>query len=132
MRSSHRLSVFFFALALATSGCADFDRGSASDGEDGGGTPPPGGSVGYALDVHPLLVQRCTACHGASSSRPFKLTGDPDPDYPVTLEFVNLDNPSSSLLLTKGTGTTGHGGGSVLNAQDAALIEGWIVDGAPP
>lgn len=134
MRLRAQLPFLVILLALCAPGCADFDRGPAAEGDGGGGgsTPPPTGSASFETDVHPLLVRRCSACHGAGSSRAYKLSGDPTTDYPVVLEFVNTGDPASSLLLLKGTGTTSHGGGAVLNDTDAATVESWIADGAPP
>jgi len=131
-------------LALALAGCGDFDRGedvagapegppaaNGGDGGDGG----DGDAARWADDVHPLLIERCTACHTANfASMP--LTGDPDVDFGPVTSQVTPGDPDGSRLLQKAIGELGHGGGETLRSpvDDGAIetISSWIAVGAEP
>lgn len=66
----------------------------------------------FATTLHPILMKRCGACHGAqaaagteggaSHGSRFVLTGQVDGDYNVTASMVNdLRNPANSYLLQR-------------------------------
>lgn len=118
-------------IGLIASGCGGFERGALSGALPG---TPGGPSIApdFATTIYPLLEARCADCHGPASGRPFVLLGDLDPDYENALGFVDLDNPSGSALVLKGTGV-GHGGGATLRPDDpeVRLLVTWIAAGAP-
>lgn len=99
----------------------------------------------FANDVVPLLTRHgCNAggCHGkASGQNGFKLSlfgFDPAFDYNAIVKEargrrVFPASPSHSLLLTKPTGLTPHGGGRRLTADSEAYqtLRRWIAQGMP-
>lgn len=128
------------ALALASSACADFQRGEYWDedmGADEGGTAGgTGGELSFAADIFGLLDSGCARCHAPGESAgntDFLITNDPEASFESSLEFVNLDDPAESRLLAKTAGT-GHGGGTVFDdrSPEYELILAWIEQGAPP
>ena len=129
-------------LALAsTLACADFSRGDYWD-LDGGAEDSAGdaggedGEYGYIADVHPLLDAGCERCHGpgnSASNTSYLVSDDIAASYASALDFVDLDNPGASRLLSKTAGQ-GHGGGTIFDDRSAEydLILAWIDQGAPP
>lgn len=122
--------IVVMATGLAAAGCGGFERGAATaeNGGDDGAT-----TYSFTNDVHPLLMSKCSACHEAGApagSTEYVLTGTPEADYAVVFALIDASAPSSSRLLTKGTGS-GHGGGAVIAAgsTDYNTILGWIEGG---
>lgn len=129
------------ALALALlglTGCADFVRGETWPQDDAVASETGvAGELGYAADIHPLLDAGCARCHapGSSADNTAYLVHSDDvmASYATALEFVDLDNPGDSRLLSKTAGS-GHGGGTIFDDRSAEyeLILAWIEQGAPP
>ena len=120
--------------------------GSTSAGDDGSdGAQTEGGTAGttggdegpsFAEDVEPLLDAGCERCHaadGQASNTAFILVGQLDEDYDMTLQFVDLGDPESSRLLSKGSGS-GHTGGVIFDdrSSEYETILEWIEYGARP
>lgn len=124
------------ALPLALLACADFVRGDywSQQGESDTGVE---GEYGYAADVHVLLDAGCARCHAPGESAgntDFILTPeDTDASYELVLEFVDLDSPADSRLLSKSAGQ-GHQGGTIFDTDSPEydLMLAWIQQGAPP
>lgn len=99
----------------------------------------------FANDIVPLLTRHgCNAggCHGkASGQNGFKLSlfgFDPVFDYNALVKEARgrrlfPANPDASLLLTKPSGRSPHGGGRRLNpdSEDYQTLRRWIADGVP-
>jgi hypothetical protein len=131
------------ALGLLVLGCADFKRGAYWDLDDDGGGggeldgTAGGGDLGYAADIHPLLDAGCERCHAANNSAGntgyLVVSADPERSYTNALEFINLDAPASSRLLTKMAGQN-HGAGVIFDdrSPEYALALAWIEQGAAP
>jgi hypothetical protein len=123
--------------------CADFGRGGAigSNGSDGGAPDAAAGFGGgsgssYGVDIGPLLLDGCAACHsatGAASSTGFVLTGNVPDDYQSTLDFVDVGAPDQSRLIVKMEGR-GHTGGAIYTraSPERAQLVRWIGEGAAP
>lgn len=110
----------------ATTTGAATDEGSGSSGE-----PPPS-----FADVLPLLRSGCEDCHsatGEASDTDYVLGSDDADVYAMTLEFIDLDQPAQSRLLTKTAGI-GHNGGTVFDegTTEYQTILEWIEAGANP
>lgn len=125
-------------LVLAsTLACADFRRGDYWEAAETGETGTGGGALGYADEVHPLLVSGCERCHapgGSAGNTDFEiLTDDVEGSYASTLSFVDLDAPTESRLLGKTAGN-GHAGGTIYDDRSLEYdtILAWIEQGAPP
>ncbi len=120
---------------------AERPRVGAADDRDGG--------VDFCKELIPALTQagcNAGACHGAAAGRGYlalSLYGSrPQQDYHTLLHapgtrFVDLENPTDSLLLRKPSGYLDHGGGVVLDEDGQAyrLLRQWIEGGcalAPP
>lgn len=120
--------------------CADFERGPRWDDDDSGasdaGTGDPSDGLSYADGIDALLVSGCERCHapGASAGGTgFVLTTDVDANYLQALDFVNLEDPGASRLLSKAAGQ-GHGGGTIYDSRSNeydSILE-WIEGGAAP
>ena len=131
------LPAFAACASAALLACADFSRG---DPLPGGAAPPvasdAAAGVGFAAEVHALLVAGCESCHaagGAASSTELVYVGDVEADYGTTLEFVTLGSPEASRLVTKMQGR-GHGGGAIFTpaSAESELVLTWIREGAAP
>jgi hypothetical protein len=124
------------ALLLA-SGCADFKRGEYWDLGETAGEGADDGQYTYAADVHPLLDAGCERCHApgnsAESTGFLILSDDTEPSYASTLEFVDLERPADSRLLSKMAGDA-HGGGVIFDdrSPEYDLTLAWIEQGAAP
>src|SRR5262245_47296032 len=112
------LRIVFCALAALAGACADFSRGPAPAGVDGGagegGATNPDAAASFATDVHGILTGSCMRCHsegGEASDTTFLLTGDAAADLETTTKFIDLNAPAASRLLAKMSGN-GHGGGT--------------------
>lgn len=120
-----------------TSACADFKRGEYWELDDAPADEGEDGEYRYAADVHPLLDAGCERCHAPGNSAEntgfLILTDDVDSSYASALEFVNLDSPAASRLLSKTAGDA-HGGGVIFDDRSAEydLLLAWIEQGAPP
>jgi len=126
-------------------------------GQDSGEAPPPvdycaggapaGGPFGYNADVRPILDLRCATCHTTSSNGGFSVPDGADGlvERPARghadLPLVRAGAPESSYLWLKMTNTHrdvgGAGdwmprGGQRLDAEECAVVEGWILGGAEP
>lgn len=126
-------------------GCADFERGPRIEGPDladadaGIGGPAKGESgtgLSFAIDVQPLLLSDCQACHssnGSASDTAFLLSGDAGADYQTTTRFINISDPLGSRLLAKARGD-GHQPGAIYSesSDEHSLLLRWINDGALP
>lgn len=151
------------AAAVLLTGCAAFERGAdpaveappdavavpdsradASHGPDASGDAPTPDATAdiaeevytgpsYEVAIHPLLMDECAECHSPGGGAQEFLTGNPEDDYPLIVDLVNIDNPEASRLLRKGSGATEHGGGPTLkvNSEEYATIVEWIAAGAP-
>lgn len=120
-------------------GIEDDAGGVGSDAGVDTGAPDAGGTSGpaFAVDVHPVLMTRCAACHapgGSAAGTAYVLVDDMVVDRDTVLDLVNLANPESSRLLAKARGDLAHGGGTVLlvSSDDYAIVRDWIEAGAPP
>ncbi len=145
--TSRKLRITVAALlALALTGCADFERGKPSPDAGLPGAGPGGGSGATGGDggntavsfaqVHPLLMSGCHGCHsagGAAADSSFVLQGEAAADLTATRAAVDTGNPSQSRMLRKAAGL-GHGGG-VIYAEGSAehqLLSAWVSTGAAP
>lgn len=122
--------------ALATAVSADANTQSATAAAT---------TVDFGQDIVPLLSRHgCNAggCHGkASGQNGFKLSlfgFDPQFDHEAIVRQargrrLSLAAPSQSLLLTKATGQTPHGGGRRIEPGSDAyeMLTAWIAAGAP-
>lgn len=104
------------------------------------------GRVDFGHEVQPILSRYgCNAggCHGkASGQNGFKLSlfgYDESHDYEAVVHQargrrVFPGAPDQSLLLTKATGRTPHGGGKRFDVDSPAYrtLRDWIADGCPP
>jgi len=74
--------------------------------------------------AYPAMQQACTACHGAQDPSIAFLAGN-DPwqvrDTLLASEFVSLDHPETSRLLTKGP----HAGPGMTALQTSDILE-WL------
>jgi hypothetical protein len=110
----------------------NLDDSGGSEGSDSGGAP----AVSFAAEVHPLLIAGCERCHsadGQANTTSLIYVDDPVLDLEGTLDFVDLDSPPSSRLLSKTTGQ-GHTGGVIYDDDSNAYttILAWIEQGAHP
>ena len=103
-------------------------------------------NVSYRRDVQPLFDARCTsgACHGGRSNERIDLTPGAShatlvggrSQLDASLRLVAPGDPGASLLWLKLTGTPPVGKrmppkGKPLEADAVAVIEAWILAGAP-
>jgi hypothetical protein len=116
---------------LASTGCADFHRGSAP--RDGGdlGDGSQVGDPAFEKLVYPILELDCSYCHsanGAAAYTSFVLTGNARLDLAVVFALVSPGYPSSSRLLLQATSDS-HGGGKrfATDSSEYLTISDWIL-----
>jgi hypothetical protein len=122
----------FLTLLLATAmvGCGTenpFDRGP--DYDDGTEVVAEGNDITFSATVVPALTA-CAGCHaGGTGGWTYGGGGEA---YNQVLQMVDTSNPAGSLLLVKGSGNAGHGGGRVFGSASASYsdILAWIEAGA--
>jgi len=140
MSSDRRCSVALLLALVAGAACADFSRGPAPAAPDAavpdGAAGGEGGTVSYAVAVHPIMVAVCKQCHapgGQAGDTPLLLDGDAADDYAVTIPYVDTTAPGSSRILNLISGH-GHGGGTVFaeTTPEYATFLRWIEGGALP
>jgi len=118
------------AALILVAGCYDpFSYGTRS----GGGSVPDVAT--YEADVYPILLSNCSICHGmggVANSTSYQLSSNSGSDYNVISALVTPGDPEGSLLLQKASGSTSHGGSSVLAATSVEYqtIAVWIEQGA--
>ena len=115
------------AAALASAGCADFQRGSAP--RDGGADDAQ--VVAFEKLVYPVLERDCGECHSASgqaSTTNFVLTGNASLDRAMVIALVTPGSPSKSRLLVQATSNS-HGGGQLFatDSSEYQTIADWIL-----
>lgn len=93
--------------------------------------PTVSASASFSTDVMPVLEMQCQSCHGTSGD--FTVT-TVDATYLnlTSNSFLNTAVPDDSLLLQKGSGSTFHGGGTVIStaSSEYLTIQQWIMQGA--
>ena len=104
------------------------------DNGTGGGTPatpPPTTSASktFGADVMPVLVAKCQVCHGSNGR--FTIT-TASSTYNNITALKGTAAAGGQYLLSKGSGTEGHGGGTVIATSSAeyATIKSWVDAGA--
>jgi len=87
-------------------------------------------TVSFASNVMPILESKCKSCHGSSGN--FTIT-DAASTYTniANNNFVNTSSIDSSLLLSKGSGSS-HGGGTIISTSSTEYLslKEWITQGA--
>jgi hypothetical protein len=125
---NHKLGVLLAMLFLAGCGTENpFSRGSeTADGGDGG---PITGDVSFSANVVPAL-RGCPACHNSGAGG-WTYTGGAG-SYASVVAVIDAGSPANSLLLVKGSGGAGHGGGNILSTSSSgySTILAWIEQGA--
>jgi hypothetical protein len=105
-----------------------------------GSLPEPNGTLTgtgavYSATLYPLVVQRCSACHGSAQAPFLAITGDPLTSYNNTLNgnYINKTQPELSKMYTKVL--SNHNCWSGNCASDAneilAQIKTWVVQEFP-
>lgn len=140
-RPDRWLPVLFVAALAGLTGCSD----DGDPVDPGGSDPDPDPTeTTFADDVQPIFDARCgPACHGANGNGGLdlragqsrsNLVGVTSPNYQAPR--IEAGDPSASVLFNKITDTGVYGplmpaGGPALGADSIALIEAWILAGAP-
>ncbi len=91
----------------------------------------PGTEISFTSQVLPIFTtnNNCTMCHKAGGKSP-ELTADKAYAQINTSKYINRATPDQSLLykaVAPGQGFAGH---KTVTASQAALILGWIQQGA--
>jgi hypothetical protein len=131
---------WFLAVALAAglglAGCGD------DDDDDGGAaappptpptppatcTPPATATAPFATAVHPILMNKCTPCHGDAATLPRYGATDPDLAFTAARAAVDTANPAQSQLIRKGDGQVAHGGGDALDPAEVTTLTTWVTE----
>ena len=105
-----------------------------ADNGNGGGmtaTPPPTTSASktFGADVMPILIAKCQKCHGENGR--FMITSA-NATYNNITALKGSALAGAQYVLSKGSGTVGHGGGTVISTSSAeyATIKSWVDAGA--
>ncbi len=128
-----RSFLFLLLLTAPLVGCGTenpFRRGPEVLTDDDTVIPPAAGTVSFSDDIEPLLSS-CISCHRGGTGG-WTYTGSNNA-YAEVIAIVSSQDPENSLLLVKGSGGSGHGGGTLFgrNSAQYQTILLWIEDGAP-
>jgi hypothetical protein len=140
------------ATLLVGCGGGSDSNGSADDGSrtstpttqpvepnngNGGGTtatPPPAAPTAssakkFGSNVMPILNAKCKVCHGSNGRFTITTTSS---TYNNITALKGSAKAGGQYLLSKGSGTVGHGGGTVISTSSAeyATIKSWVNAGA--
>jgi hypothetical protein len=117
------------AAGLALAGCGDDDNGGGAAApppqqpQPQTCTPPTTATATFSGAVHPILMNRCTPCHGDTATLPRYGATDRNTAFTAAQAAVNTTNPEQSLLVQKGDGRVAHGGGDRLDPGLATTTE---------
>lgn len=110
------------ALAVGAA-CGDDDDGDSGGAGDIPGDTNPPAAVSFEQQIHPVLVAKCSACHGTAWGSSNVITS-----YQAALVEVETSTPTNSDLYERGNGGGGHA--KVFSDVEAALVLQWIQEGA--
>lgn len=100
--------------------------------------PPPEQAREAPVDpfiaVQAILDAKCSGCHGegkTAAGTKYKIASDLETNRTTVRSLIDLNDPPSSLLLTKASGQQ-HGGGAIMPTTDPdhAVVLEWIAGGA--
>ncbi len=115
-------------LGLAACGSDGSSSGGSGSNKPAACTPPATASVKFSSDVHPILVAKCSTCHGDAGTLPKFGSADVATSYAAVKPDVDTTNPAASKLLVMGQGGNSHAGGAPLGAADVTKIQQWITE----
>ena len=83
----------------------------------------------FGADVMPVLNAKCKVCHGSNGRFTITTTSS---TYNNIVALKGSATAGGQYLLSKGSGTEGHGGGTVIATSSAeyATIKSWVDAGA--
>jgi len=92
-------------------------------------SPAPVASKKLGADVMPVLEAKCKVCHGSNGR--FTIT-TASSTYNNITALKGTAVAGGQYLLSKGSGTVGHGGGTVIatSSTEYATIKSWVDAGA--
>jgi uncharacterized membrane protein len=109
---------------LAFVACGGDDNGDSGGAGDIPEDTNPPAAVSFEQQIHPVLVTKCGACHGAAWG-----STDVSTSYQAALLEVETSTPTNSDLYERGNGLAG-GHAKVFSDAEAALVLQWIQEGA--
>jgi len=94
-------------------------------------TDPDAPEISFSAEILPIFNNgnNCTSCHGAGGVSPNLTTGSAYASINNT-KYINLGNPEGSLIYTHPHPDTGTHNQKKYTEKEAALVLGWIVQGA--
>ena len=91
--------------------------------------PDPGDEISFSAQIQPIFTNTCVACHAPGGvASLLDLTEGNAYNNINNTTYINLGNPSSSLIYTKPAPNGGHGG--KYNQTESATVLQWIEQGA--
>lgn len=90
--------------------------------------PAPEGDISYSADIQPIWNDNCVACHQTGTGVPLDLQADNSYDNIINDGYVNLDDPSASILYVKIT--PGQSMDQYVTDNQRLVILTWIEQGA--
>ena len=90
--------------------------------------PEPEGDISYSQQIQPIWNDNCVACHKAGTGVPLDLEEAVSYDNIIDGDYVNLDDPSASVLYVKIV--PGQSMAQYANDNQRALVLKWIEQGA--
>ena len=85
--------------------------------------------ISFATQIQPIFTANCILCHKAGSTSPY-LTEGSAYNAINTSKYINTSDPSQSLLYRRVIASGGFTGHATLPSAQAALLLGWIQQGA--
>lgn len=63
--------------------------------------PSPEGDISYSQDIQPIWNDNCVSCHQSGTGVPLDLEANVSYNNIISEGYVNLDDPSASILYVK-------------------------------
>jgi mono/diheme cytochrome c family protein len=89
--------------------------------------PAPEGDISYSTDIQSIFNDNCVACHQTGTGVPLDLQADNSYNNLYDGGYINLDDPSASVLYIKVS--PGQSMNSYVTDNQLAVILLWIEQG---
>ena len=90
---------------------------------------PNAPQISFATEITPVFSNKCASCHKTGSQSPDLSTGNAYTSI-NNANFVNIGTPEDSKIYTHAHPDTDSHSQKKYTANEAALVLGWIVQGA--
>jgi hypothetical protein len=92
-------------------------------------TVDPTVTINFATQIQPIFTANCILCHKTGSTSPDLTAGNAYASINSS-KYINTSSPAQSLIYRRVVASGGFSGHATLPSSQAALLLGWIQQGA--